>query len=105
MLVVAAVTIISSYTLMNQSLTGNVLILRFTNLFVSALLGLYGFFLCGFIFLIALVSTESFGQPFMTIFAKPTIADYFKGYIKLPSSLTKKRNLGYSPIDQDRKEP
>ncbi|MGM0836576.1 MAG: spore germination protein [Bacillota bacterium] len=104
MLVIAAITIISGYTLMNQSLTGNVLLLRFTNLFVSGLLGLYGFFLCGFVYLIALASTESFGQPFMASFAKPNLGDFMKAYIKLPTTLVSKRNKAYNPTDPDRRE-
>jgi Bacillus/Clostridium GerA spore germination protein len=104
MLVVIAITVISSYTLVNQNLSGNILILRFVILMISILLGFFGFFLSVLLLTGYLVSLRSFNQPFISILANPNLGDLIKTIIKVPDKWIKKRNLAYQPKDVERKE-
>lgn len=104
MLVVIAITVISGYTLVNQNLAGNVLILRYCVLILSSLLGMYGFFLSFFIIITLAFSLESFGQPYLTIYAFPNMSNIINNFIKLPYKLLKKRNLAYQPKDTTRQK-
>jgi hypothetical protein len=101
MLVIVAVTVISGYTLINQNLAGNVVILRFIVLSFSSFLGLYGFFIALFLLLIIMVSTESFGQPYLSYLSKPNKPDIIKNFLKLPLRFLKRRNQAFQPIDSN----
>ncbi|MEC1157435.1 MULTISPECIES: spore germination protein [Cytobacillus] len=100
-LVIVAVSVISGYILSNQTMAGNVVILRFLVLAFSSLFGLYGFFISFFLILTAVVSLESFGQPYMSYLSRPNAADIIKNILKLPYRFMKKRNQAYRPIDSD----
>ena len=63
MLVVSATTAVATFTLVNQTLSGTVSIIRLYVLIWSALLGMLGFFI-GILSLVAYLSVlESFGLP------------------------------------------
>ncbi|MDR7237721.1 spore germination protein [Neobacillus drentensis] len=100
-LVVIAITVIAGYTLINQNMAGNLVLLRFIVLVFSSILGLFGFFMSFFLLLVYVVSLESFGQPYISFLSKPNKADIIKNFLKLPYRLLKKRNQSYSPIDGD----
>lgn len=100
-LVIVAVTVISGYILSNQTMSGNIVILRFLVLAFSGLFGLYGFFISFFLILTNVVSLESFGQPYMSYLSKPNAADIIKNMLKLPYRFMRKRNQAYQPIDSD----
>ncbi|MBZ5753777.1 spore germination protein [Metabacillus rhizolycopersici] len=100
-LVIVAITVISGYILTNQTMSGNIVILRFLVLAFSSILGLYGFFIVLFLILTTVVSLESFGQPYMSYLSKPNTADIIKNILKLPYQFMKKRNQAYQPIDSD----
>jgi hypothetical protein len=104
MLVVVAITAISSYTLVNQNLSSNILILRFVILIFSMILGLFGFFLCVLFLGNYLVSLRSFNQPYISILANPNLGDFIKTIIRIPDKWNKKRNLAFHPEDIERKE-
>lgn len=65
MLVVAALSVISAYTLVNQGLVGIVTLLRFYVLFFSATLGIFGFFISIYTVLLYLSRLTSFGVPYL----------------------------------------
>ncbi|MHA6485299.1 spore germination protein [Paenibacillus sp. strain BS8-2] len=65
MLVVAAVSAVSTFTLVNQSLAGSVSVIRFFVLSLSSILGIYGFFVSLIAVLLYMCSLESFGHPYM----------------------------------------
>lgn len=65
MLVTAAVTSVATFTLVNQSLSGTVSVIRYGVLLMSSFLGIFGFFISIFIVLIYMCSLESFGRPYM----------------------------------------
>lgn len=82
MLVVAAVTAVASFTLISQSLTGSVTLLRLTVLLVSSLLGLFGFFIASFAILIYLCSLKSFGYPYLSPLAPLNAKDLIPGLLQ-----------------------
>lgn len=104
MLVVVALTVISGYTLINQNISGNIVILRFFILFLSAALGLIGFFTGFFLVITLIVSLESFGQPYISILSVPSKSDFLNVIIKLPQKFKVKRNLSLHPVDEDRQK-
>ncbi|TCN00805.1 GerA spore germination protein [Paenibacillus sp. BK033] len=65
MLVAAAVTAVSTFTLVNQTLGGTVSILRYFVLILSSIFGIFGFFVSVFIILIYMCSLETFNQNYM----------------------------------------
>ncbi|MGG2026012.1 spore germination protein [Gottfriedia sp. S16(2024)] len=103
MLVIVALTVISGYTLVNQNIAGNIVILRFFILFLSSILGLIGFFTGMFLLATLIVSLESFGQPYITILSVPSISDFLNVVIKVPQKFKQKRNESLHPVDKDRR--
>lgn len=65
LLVVAAITVVSSFTLVNQSLVGSVSIIRFFVLICSSVLGMYGFILSTIAIVLYLSRLESFSVPYL----------------------------------------
>ncbi|TVY07055.1 spore germination protein [Paenibacillus cremeus] len=63
LLVVACITAVASFTLVNQSLVGTVSIVRLFVLAMSSLLGMYGFILSVIGIVLYLSSLKSFGVP------------------------------------------
>ncbi|WP_088042217.1 spore germination protein [Bacillus sp. EAC] len=104
MLVIVALTVISGYTLINQNISGNIVILRFIVLFISSILGLIGFFTSFFLIITMMASLESFGQPYVTLLSTPSKSDFLNVVIKLPQKFKKKRNQSLHPIDEDRQK-
>ncbi|ULT59261.1 spore germination protein [Neobacillus drentensis] len=101
MLVIVAITVISGYTLINQTIGGNIALLRMVVLLFSSFLGLFGFFIAFFLLLTHVVSLESFGQPYISYLSDPNRADILKNFLKMPFPFLKKRNKAYRPIDPD----
>ncbi|OAT85412.1 spore gernimation protein GerA [Bacillus sp. MKU004] len=64
-IVIIALTAVATYTLVNQSLTGTVTVLRFITLLISSFLGIYGLFLSFFGVLIYLCQLQSFNVSYM----------------------------------------
>jgi len=78
LLVIIAVSVVSTFSLVNQSLAGTVSLFRFLILVVSSFLGIYGFFLSLFVILIYLCKLQSFGiaylEPVVSLKPKDTMA-------------------------------
>ncbi|MBT2686749.1 spore germination protein [Bacillus sp. ISL-47] len=91
-LVIIAITVISGYTLVNQNISGNIVILRYFVLIISSIFGLYGFFISLFLILTWVVSLESFGQPYISYLIKPNLADRIKCSIRQPFQLVTRKN-------------
>ncbi|CRK81284.1 spore germination protein [Neobacillus massiliamazoniensis] len=64
--VMMAISVVSTFTLVNQSLTGTLSILRYFVYILSSLLGVVGLIFAVFIIFIHVVNLSSFGVPFMT---------------------------------------
>lgn len=84
MVVVAAITVISTFTLVNQSLSGAVTIIRFYMLLFCCLLGLYGFFIGLFTIVLYVSTLKSFGVPYMAPLSPPYFKDMIPAILKKP---------------------
>ncbi|MGG1515523.1 spore germination protein [Paenibacillus oryzisoli] len=103
MLVVTALSMVSAYTLVNQSLSGLVTLLRLFVLACSSFLGMYGFFWAMFALLIYLSKQESFGVPYLAPISPPVMKDLLMALVTKPRSLLRRRPSIYKPIDDVRK--
>jgi spore germination protein KA len=97
-LVVAATSVIASFTLVNQNLAGTVSLLRFIVLVASSILGLFGFIASLFILLTYTVNLTIFGIPYLTPFSPPT-RDILKVLIPNGWKIFKKRADLLKPQD------
>jgi spore germination protein KA len=97
-LVVAAISVIASFTLVNQNLAGTVALLRFIVLVASSVLGLFGFIASLFLLLTYMVNLTIFGIPYLTPFSPPT-RDIFKVLIPNGWKIFKKRADLVKPQD------
>lgn len=104
MLVVAAITYISSFTLVNQTLSSGITILRFMIILLSTFFGLFGV-LMGFILAVFYFSTvSSFGVPFLGSLAPLNPIETIKAFAMAPRQFYKSRTSQTSPDDQTRGE-
>ncbi|WP_134701049.1 spore germination protein [Ammoniphilus sp. YIM 78166] len=84
MLVVMAISAVSTFALVNQSLTGTVSILRIVTILVSALLGIYGFFLSMFGIFIYLTRLESFGMAYLEPMSSLQVKEFLSALVMNP---------------------
>ncbi|MGX1901897.1 spore germination protein [Thermolongibacillus altinsuensis] len=89
-LVIAAISVISTFTLANQSLAGTVTLLRFIVLICSSLLGLFGFIVSIFFILVNAANMTSFNVPYLSPLS-PLNRDVWKVIITSGWKLFKKR--------------
>ncbi|MCM3161612.1 spore germination protein [Metabacillus litoralis] len=102
MLVVIGVTAISSFTLVNQSLAGNIFIVRLCVVTLSFFAGIFGFII-GFISVAMYLSNlKSFGFSYLAIYTDITWKDLFSTYLKLPELIKDKRTSELKPKDSTR---
>ncbi|WP_226680012.1 spore germination protein [Sutcliffiella horikoshii] len=102
MLVVAAITYIASFTLVNQSLSSAITIIRFTVILMSTFFGLFGVIL-GFILTVFYFSTlSSFGAPYFGSLAPISLTEVVKSFLRAPIQFYKSRNESTSPDDASR---
>ncbi|MCA1053657.1 spore germination protein [Rossellomorea aquimaris] len=102
MLVIGAITYISSFTLVNQSLKYGTTVLRFLVLLVSTFFGLFGVVMIFILTVIYISSLTSFGVPYFATSAPISLMEAIKSYFRLPPQLYKKRTLSTSPDDLTR---
>lgn len=99
MLVVSATTAVATFTLVNQTLSGTVSIIRLYVIIWSSLLGMLGFFI-GILSLIAYLSVlESFGLPYLAPLAPLTVKDLLSSLLKKPWAFNKKRPQILQTVD------
>ncbi|GIP00555.1 spore germination protein [Paenibacillus lautus] len=104
MLVVSATTAVATFTLVNQTLSGTVSIIRLYVLVWSSLLGMLGFFI-GILSLIAYLSVlESFGLPYLAPLSPLTYKDLLGSLLKKPWAFNKKRPEMLQTIDDTSEE-
>ncbi|MBP1989960.1 spore germination protein [Paenibacillus eucommiae] len=84
MLVVSATTAVATFTLVNQSLSGSVTIIRLYVLLCSSFLGMYGFFLAVFSVVLYLSQLKSFGMPYLAPLSPLRISDVLASLFKKP---------------------
>ncbi|MGE5701770.1 MAG: spore germination protein [Clostridia bacterium] len=91
LLVVIGSTAVATYSLVNQTLSVSVSILRIAVLLMSAFLGIFGFILSIFIVLIMLSNLRSFGIPYLAPISPFTPRDAISALVRLPASFQKRR--------------
>ncbi|MEH7116546.1 spore germination protein, partial [Neobacillus vireti] len=93
-LVVIAVSVVASFTIINQELSIAIRVLRLFNVLFSSLFGLIGFFLSSFAILTYLVNIKSFGVPFLSPFSPYNSKEFFSALGHIPKYLKgKKTNI------------
>ncbi|QHE51182.1 spore germination protein [Pontibacillus sp. HMF3514] len=102
-LVVNAIALVSTFTLINQSLTGLVGILRLVILLFTSFLGMYGFFLSLFAVIGYLANLRSFGVPYLAPISPMRPREISKA-IWNPGDSTEKRPSMLKTSDSSRKE-
>jgi hypothetical protein len=75
-LVVVAISTVATFSLVNQSLSGTVSLLRIFIMLVSSYLGIYGFYMSMFLILIYLCRLDSFGLAYLEPIASLRIKDW-----------------------------
>lgn len=99
MLVVAGTTSVATFTLVNQSLTGIVTVLRIAVLLVSSLFGMFGFLVSVFTIIIYMANIRSFGLPFLVPLSPLYLSDLKRSLLLMPR---KKRPEMLKPVDRTR---
>ena len=101
-LVVAAVTAVATFTLVNQSLSGTVSILRVFVLLASSILGMYGFILSLMTIVFYLSIQQTFGIPYLSPISPPIFKDMFVALFSLPVKILKRRPAMLNTTDDTR---
>ncbi|MFV8829291.1 spore germination protein [Alkalihalobacterium sp. APHAB7] len=89
LIVIIALTAVATYTLVNQSLTGTVTVLRIYSLLFSALLGVYGFFVTMFSILIYLCRLESFKVAYLEPISSLDFKEFLSALVMNPFKRSK----------------
>lgn len=84
LLVVIAISVVATFSLVNQSLSGTVSLLRLFILLISSMLGIYGFFLCMFLILIYLCRLDSFGLSYLEPISSLRMKDWLSALLADP---------------------
>ncbi|MNO27168.1 Spore germination protein XA [compost metagenome] len=100
--VIGAITAVSSVTLVNQSLTSIVSIMRFFFFFAACFLGMYGVILGIVLFIAYMASQKSFGVNFLAPLSPLLIRTLIPSFLRLPWFMLKRRPGSLEPQDKDR---
>lgn len=102
MLVVIGITAVASFSLINQSLTGTVSLLRMVVLVVSSILGVFGFLLSLFAIIMYMSNLRSFGLPYLAPMSPVSFRGLLSGLIRIPMQKVNKRPDILRPSDDTR---
>ncbi|WP_314589224.1 spore germination protein [Paenibacillus terrigena] len=83
-IVVIAISVLSTFTLVNQSLVSVVSLIRFAVLLISGLLGLFGTLICLLAMILYMVNLRSFGTYYLTPLAPQQFKDMYKVIFRMP---------------------
>ncbi|HWL23232.1 MAG TPA: spore germination protein [Ureibacillus sp.] len=102
MIVVIAISVVASYTIVNQSLSTMVSILRIAFILVTSIFGLFGFFMCIYLTVLYVANMRIFGIPYLNI-SVDLSWDNFKKTIFRPSKAEYNQRPGMlNPEDKTR---
>ncbi|KON88189.1 spore gernimation protein GerA [Sporosarcina globispora] len=104
MLVVAAVTYISSFTLVSPSLSSAITLVRFIVVIMSTFLGLFGVIICFILTILYFSTLSSFGVPYLSSLAPISWRESIKAFLLLPVQFYKYRTSSTSPDDPTRRK-
>lgn len=94
MVIIVAVTAISSFSIPDYSFSNAFRLFRFLLIFAAGFMGLYGMILGIMLMLGHLVRLKSFGTPYLTPFVAFTASDLKDTMVRLPIFMMKNRPLG-----------
>ncbi|PWW35035.1 spore germination protein [Paenibacillus pabuli] len=104
LVIVVAVTAISSFSIPTYSAGITLRILRFTGMFSAAALGLFGVIMF-FLFICShLVRLKSFGVPYVSPVVPYSLSEWKDLLIRAPLKMMKRRPRMMNPTDPDRKK-
>ncbi|ULL16220.1 spore germination protein [Paenibacillus sp. H1-7] len=99
--VVGAITAVSGATLVNQSLSTVISIVRLVIFLLSAFLGMYGMILSLILLLFYMSKLQSFGVPYLAPLSPVSFKDLAISFLKIPYNKMKKRPSNLSTLDSD----
>lgn len=102
-LVAVAISTMSMFTLVNQSLAGSVTLLRIMILIVSAFLGMFGFMISVIALVLYLSTLESFGVSYLAPLSPPSLRDMYFAVKYKKWKVAKRRPSFLKPLDDTRK--
>lgn len=107
MVVVVALTAISSFTFPSHSMANTFRILRFPMMFLAATFGLYGIIVGAIALVLHLCSLRSFGVPYMSTFAPLHLSDQKDAFIRVPwwAMLKRPRMINKKNIVREQYDP
>jgi hypothetical protein len=103
MLFVSAVTGVSTFTLVNQSLSGTVSLLRLYTLVCSAVLGMFGFFISVFSIVVYLSGLKSFGVGYLEPLSPVSFRDLASALLAPPLKKRKRQPAMLKPDNKSSK--
>ena len=89
MVIIIAISVVSTFALTNQSVTGIISILRYVVFLVSALLGIVGFIFCVLVMVIHVVNLRSLEFHFYTVLT-PVFKSMLAATFRIPFTYMKK---------------
>jgi spore germination protein KA len=95
LILIASISAIAAFTIINQVLSGAISILRIIILLLSSLFGAYGFFLSVFGIILYLSSLTSFGIPYLAPLESGSIFEISKSILKLPWTVLSKHKTQF----------
>lgn len=102
MVVVIAISTIASFTLVNQAIVATVSVLRIIFIFITAMLGLFGFFFCIYFTLMYMATIKVFGVPYLNVGAELSLKNMAKTFLRLRHRSYKVRPESLKPKDKTR---
>lgn len=103
MVVVIAISIVATYTIVNQSLVTMVGVLRVVFILVTAAFGLFGFFMCIYLLILYIANMRVFGVPYLNVFADLSWDSLVKTLVRTSKEKYEQRPNMLDPQDNSRK--
>ena len=102
MVVVIAISTIASYTIVNQSLSTIISMIRFGFILITSVFGLFGFFICLYFLILYIANIRIFGTPYLDITADLSWQNIKKAISRQSKPKYKKRPNFLDSKDQSR---
>ncbi|SOC41016.1 spore germination protein [Ureibacillus acetophenoni] len=102
MIVVIAISVVASYTIVNQSLVTMVSILRIVFILITAVFGLFGFFMCIYLTVLYIANMRIFGVPYLNISVDLSWDNFKKTFFRASRDKYTKRPGTLNPQDKSR---
>lgn len=102
MVVVIAISTIASFTLVNQAIVATVSILRIIFILITAMLGLFGFFICMYFTLMYMSTIKIFGVPYLNVGAELSLKNIAETFLRLKHRAYNTRPQNLKPKDKTR---